>query len=383
MASDPFEVQPPAWLSSLTSRRVDTSTIPSILGLAGASLIKAATGSGGGSAPNAVQDEAGQQPEDAPAGGGFFSRFSKAFNEGRANMADPMWKIKATQAQVATLNGVANLESTWMQLNDSKNESAAWLRDMNTLKDWRDKLKDDPATPPPIVESNRGRQMVQTMETAVSRMGVAKAAASDFKSRVEYLSSLDPAAAGQFQGFIGKTPSQDVLDKLTDATQKAIETARKRPNNPDMVWQESQGRYGPTFKEVQNVAARQRENQETRQDQWFEREAKRFTDRVDLEKLKSELKSAGSEEAFISRHLDAVKRDLEKSNDAELKGSDGRVDPKLIADAAVKLLKFTYQKYAGTAKPAWLKSDAEQPSAPPGTATVPTTSGKKFTIEGL
>lgn len=164
--------QPPAWLQEQSTRNAERGQWGSVLGTLAAGFVngmKRTESEVPTYDPN-TGEQTGTQTVKGPRLG-----FGNGLFEARMNQQDPMWKIKAQQAQANMLTDIAQLESANVLAQQRKAEASAWLEDAPKLTPWLaaspEKRKDMQA---PSVTSQRGVALVERAATADDRYWMVK-----------------------------------------------------------------------------------------------------------------------------------------------------------------------------------------------------------------
>lgn len=156
--------QPPAWLTEVATRNAEHGQWGQLAGTLAGGLLNSFQRD---KVP-VMDPETGQPTGETKTGDRI--GFLRGLTEARMNQADPMWKLKATQAQVNTLSTMAQTESAYALANERKQELRAWMQDVPSITPWLsmspEQRKESPA---PSVSSIKGMQAVQQRTIADDR----------------------------------------------------------------------------------------------------------------------------------------------------------------------------------------------------------------------
>lgn len=200
MASNIFDVQPPAWLERIAKPINAVATGQTIGALAGGLINAATTGK--------------------PVG----ESVSDSFQE----ISDPLWQYHKAESGLRLDLGRVGLETAKFNLDNAKFDAATvpqWLQ-----QDWRTRLEGPlppVKTPQALAVVTRQRMSdIKMLSDQTKDVGVVTAIKS-FNGRVDQLSKLDPEAAGPFLAQVGKVPSPTINQALS----VAIAAAQQRQKN--------------------------------------------------------------------------------------------------------------------------------------------------------
>lgn len=126
---DIFSVSPPAWLTDLTR--------PSHPGMAG-QIIGELVGGMAVAAQQAKGDmeKAQANGEDATWLGSWLKAVPRGIQENRLNVADPMWRLKAQQAELGMAHTALGLQETQLQIDTAKQELRNEAQDQQAIPAW-------------------------------------------------------------------------------------------------------------------------------------------------------------------------------------------------------------------------------------------------------
>lgn len=384
--SDMFNVSPPAWLVDQARANREQGQWGQFLGTGLGALTRMLTEKNPvyDDRGQPVVDETGKQKTEAPS-------FGTAFGEARMSQANPLWKLKAQEAQTSVWNNVAALEAAHQKLKLNESEAKGRTGDLPKLNQYMQDLKSDLSAVPPVMESIWGQQQVETLSRAAQMKDLAnqrlKIQQENSKIETEGRSKVAEfdnvlARDGMLASTIAALPGQGYT---TDGYGRRIPTAEARllANK----WLADRGEQ-PLGTSVQEKAATIRTEgqlkvgeqriagamavEDARQKDRKEIEDIKQKYRVDLEKLKlsdhDEKGKVVTEDEYVNRHLNTIFNSMYKEAD--------KPDARKSLDDAERALRARYRiahKYNVSPKP----GPAAQPTPADVTAPAPASTGGK------
>ena len=234
MASDIFDVQPPAWLTNL-ARPADTGVMAKVLG-----ELTAGAGIAAGQADKDVA-EAKSKGEDLSWGRAWLQDIPKGIGEARLNLLDPLWKLKVSEQGLHVQALQQNIKAKQQQMDATAQDQQvipAWLAQHPT---WESRQSADW----PSAVTPQGSRMLNDLRLRDSQSVQQKVAVEgikDFSTRISALAKDDPTAAAQISAQSvqytsrGQMPPPEMTEALTIAEQSA---AQRKENQRVMAEQEA------------------------------------------------------------------------------------------------------------------------------------------------
>ena len=178
MASDIFDVQPPAWLTAI-AQPVDVKLTGQVLGAALA-------GATGASARKEQQ------------GGSWFSNFLGAAAEAKMGMADPLWRLKANEAQLGILKDMVGIQQANTALQTHKLELANIANDSSVWPKWmQDNRGNYLRADPPNLLSTQYNQLYNQFIERQSNLENTKRTTYEVQDYYRRLDKLPPKYRGR------------------------------------------------------------------------------------------------------------------------------------------------------------------------------------------
>lgn len=196
-----WEVQPPNWLQDLTR--------PSEPGMAGKILGELV----GGMAIAAQQakgdvEKAEARGEDATWTGAWLRAIPRGIHENRLNLSDPMWRLKAQQAELGMAQTALGLQQTQQQIDLNKTKLRLNAEDLATVPKW---LQDHPTVESrmtaewPTALTPEWNSNLNDLRLRDSQSTLAKTTVTglkDLSDAVQEISKFDGVKAGELSAKI-------------------------------------------------------------------------------------------------------------------------------------------------------------------------------------
>ncbi len=222
MASDIFDVRPPAWLTDITR--------PSSPGMAGQIVGELV----GGMAIAAQQAKGDMDNGTADTWtGAWLSRIPRGIQESRLNVADPMWRLKAQQAELGMAHTALGIQQQQQQIDLNKTKLRLNADDLDTVPKW---LQEHPTVESrmdaewPVAKTREWNENLDQLRLRDSQSNLSKARVTGLKELSDAVSAIalydgtkaaTLSAAIQPYAMKGQMPPPEITSQVMAARSEA------------------------------------------------------------------------------------------------------------------------------------------------------------------